>query len=292
MFVDFNGTLIPAAEAKLSVFDGGFQHGDGLFETMRSYRARPAALSEHLQRLARGAELLQIPFDPTPDLWNERIRALLVKNEQLERDAVLRLTLSRGGDETTDLISVDPKELDPNTLLTSRDLPAALGEQQLEGVRIMTLQPSFARGNFPQLKSLNYLPSIMALRFARGSGFAEACLISRQSKLLECATSNIFLVSGGRLRTPSPRLGILPGIARARVMRVAVEMGIAVEEAASELRDLLIADEVFLSSSVKEVLPVVTVDQTTIGDGAPGPITRQLQDAFSRDVELERLRQG
>ena len=285
MFVDFQGNLISAESAQISVFDGGFQHGDGLFETLRCYRGQPFALHEHVDRLARSAALLQIPCSDAPEHWLRRIRALLEKNGHQSADCVIRIQLSRGGDATTDLIEVDPASLPPVSWIQLRALPEELPRWQREGVRMLSLQASFARGNFPQLKSLNYLPAIMALRFARGAGFDEACLLNRQGKLLEGATSNVFLVQDGRVRTPSPRLGILAGLARARVLRLAASLGLHVEEAASELRDLLIADEVFLTSSVREIVPAVVVDQATIGGGQPGPITRQLQQAYRQEVE-------
>jgi branched-chain amino acid aminotransferase len=285
LFVDFQGNLVGADAAQVSVFDGGFLHGDGLFETVRCYRGQPFALHEHIERLARSATLLQIPCSDAPEHWLRRIRALLEKNGQPAADCVIRIQLSRGGDAQTDLIDVDPASLQPVSWIQWRPLPADLPRWQRDGVRVLSLQASFARGNFPQLKSLNYLPAIMALRFARGSGYDEACLLNRQGKLLEGATSNVFLVHGGRLRTPSPRLGILAGLARARVMRLASELGLIVEEVASELRDVLVSDEVFLTSSVKEILPVIAVDNAQIGDSRPGPITRQLQQAYRAQVD-------
>jgi branched-subunit amino acid aminotransferase/4-amino-4-deoxychorismate lyase len=150
------------------------------------------------------------------------------------------------------------------------------------------MQSAFARGNFPQIKSLNYLPSIMALRFARARGFDEACLLNRQNKVLECATSNIFLLKGKILRTPSRRLGILPGITRGRILQLAEQQGLKVEEAASELRDLVTADEVFLTGSVKEITPVVGLDEGPVARGQAGEWTRRLQDVYREDIELMR----
>jgi len=146
------------------------------------------------------------------------------------------------------------------------------------------MKPPFARGNFPQLKTLNYLPAVMALRFAFAEGCQEALLTDRHGKLLEGSTSNLFLVRDGRLVTPPSRLGLLAGRTRALVLRLAPEAGLEVEEAAIERRDLLTAAEAFLSGSVKEIVPLVRADGAPVGGGRPGPVTRDLQQRYQRAV--------
>jgi branched-chain amino acid aminotransferase len=290
MYVELDGELVAAADARVSPFDGGFLYGDGIFDTLRAYRGFAYSLEKHVERLAHEAELLQISFDPDIEAWRERIDRLLRANDLLAEDAVVRIQLSRGGDPDTDLVTVPPEVISPVTFVTARPVGPEVEIFQREGIRIMTVQSTFARGNFPQMKTLNYLPSIMALRFARASGFQEACLLNRQNRVLEGATSNVFLVRGKSLRTPSARLGLLPGITRNRVLELAHGLGLHVEEMASELRDLMLADEVFLTGSVKEIVPVVGVDRSTIGDGAVGPVTRGLQSAYREDVEAARAR--
>jgi branched-chain amino acid aminotransferase len=290
MKVHLNGELVDADAARISPFDAGYLYGDGLFDTLRTYRGFSHLLAEHVQRLSREAELLQIPFDPSPGTWDHIIRELLAANGLMDEDARVRLQISRGGGPDTDQVSVDPEAVSPVVFVHVRPISESTARIQRDGVRILSMQSAFARGNFPQIKSLNYLPSIMALRFARAQGYEEACLLNRQNKVLECATSNIFLIKGETLRTPSPRLGLLPGITRGRVLTLARDLSLRVEEAASELRDLVTADEVFLTGSVKEIVPVVGMDNGLIGGGRPGPWTRRLQEVYAADVE--RAREG
>ncbi len=288
MKVHLGGELIDAEQACVSPFDAGYLYGDGIFDTLRCYSGFPYLLAEHIKRLAQEAELLQLPFDPSPGTWNHLIRELLEANELLEVDARVRLQISRGGEPDTNHIDTDPDRITPMVFLHARPVSEHTRRLQEEGVSVLTMQSAFARGNFPQIKSLNYLPSIMALRFARAQGHEEAILVNRQNKLLEGATSNIFLLRGETLRTPSPRLGLLPGVTRARVMHLARELGLKVEEAASELRDLVTADEVFLTGSVKEIVPVVAVDGSAIAGGKVGPWTRKLLKAYHEDVNKAR----
>ena len=288
MIVDLDGTLVDAADARVSPFDGAYQYGDGLFDTLRSYRGFLFRLDDHLERLRRQAELLQLDFDDTREHWSTRITALLDANDIVDTDARVRVQISRGGDDTTDLVGAAPADLDPVTMITARAVSERLDEQQRAGIRIMSMQPAFARGNFPQLKSLNYLPSLMAMRFAREAGFDEALLVNAHRRVLEAATGNLFAIDGNVLRTPSPRLGLLPGITREIVLEFAPELGLRVDEVLGEIRDLLLADEVFLTGSVKEIVPVVAVDNTTIGHGEVGPWTRRLQERYREQVDRER----
>ncbi len=288
MKVHLNGELVEAEEARVSPFDAGYLYGDGLFDTLRSYRGFIYLLAEHVQRLAREAELLQIPFDPSPGTWDHLIGEVLDANDLKGVDARVRIQVSRGGGPQTDHVQVDPEQMQPLVFIFATRVSDQIQALQTRGARILSMQSTFARGNFPQIKSLNYLPSIMALRFARARGFDEACLLNRQNKVLECASSNIFLVKGKVLRTPSRRLGILPGITRGRVLQLAEELGLKAEEAASELRDLVTADEVFLTGSVKEIVPVVGLDEGPIAGGTAGEWTRRLQDAYHQDIQLTR----
>jgi branched-chain amino acid aminotransferase len=288
LIVDLNGDLLEDGEARISPFDQGFLYGDGIFDTLRAYRGFLYRLEDHIERLWREADLLQIPFDPSTHGWRTRLTSLLEANDLVQVDCRVRIQISRGGQADTDHVRAQPEELRPNVFVTARPVLESLGRQQLEGVRIMSLQSSFARGNFPQIKSLNYLPSIMALRFAGAKGFSEACLLNSQQKVLEGATSNIFIVRGGTLLTPPARLGLLPGITRDVVVRLGRAQDLHVEERAFDLREMLIADEAFLTGSVKEIVPIVGVDRTRIGEGRPGPWTKRLQEAYARDVAQHR----
>jgi D-amino acid aminotransferase len=286
--LDLDGKLVAASDARVSPFDGGYQYGDGIFDTLRTYRGHPFALDRHLARLDEEARLLQIPFQAQFGRWRARIHRLLGANDLLDTDAAVRIQIARGGSPTTDLVLTPPEDIQPVEFVVARPVSEEVTRHQQMGVAVMTVQSSFARGNFPSIKSLNYLPSIMALRFARASGFQEACLLDREGKVLEGAMSNVFCVHEGTLRTPPLSMGLLPGITRAHVLELAHELKLPAEESPLDLRDLLQSREVFLTGSVKEIFPVLQVDEARIADGDPGPWTRQLQRAYHDRVEASR----
>lgn len=292
MIVDLDGALIDAQEARVSPFDAAYLYGDGLFDTLRAYRGHLHRFEQHLDRLAREAELLRLDVDTSTEHWRDRIQALLAANTLLDTDARVRIQVSRGGDHDTDQTRAEPGSTTPVEFVTAREVSAGVAEEQERGIRVMTLQSAFARGNFPQVKSLNYLPSIMALRFARAAGYDEALLLNAQRRVLEGATTNVFSVKGGVLRTPSTRLGLLPGITRQAVLEIAPRLGLAIDEVMGDLKDAFLAEEIFLTGSVKEIVPVISIDRSPVGNGEPGPWTRRLQEAYRDEVELARLENG
>ncbi len=281
LHVELNGRLVPASEAQVSPFDAGYLHGDGVFDTLRAYRGELFAFDEHFRRLHTQCERIGIELAGDESVWRVRLQALLQKNSLANTDARVRIQVTRGGNSLLDPGDAHINVASPVTFVQAVPLPEELPRWQRDGVRAMAASAAYARGNLPAIKSLNYLPNMIALRQARIEGCHEALLFNSQGKLLEGATSNIFLVQGTRLRTPSTRLGILAGITRRRVMAVAADLGMRVEEAASELRDLVVADEVFLTSSVREIVPIVGVDNMKVADGHSGPWTQQLQWAYN-----------
>jgi branched-subunit amino acid aminotransferase/4-amino-4-deoxychorismate lyase len=285
MLVYLDGQYLDAAAARVSLFDGGYLCGDGLFETLRLYRGRPFDLAGHLERLRRELDLLGFRWRPDLAELDHILRELAARNGLADRDARARLSVSRGARPGATLPLDGLDDLEPTISATVSPLPDAVSRWQADGLRAQLMRPVFARGNFPQLKTLNYLPSVLALRFAHAAGFEEALLQDRRGRILEGAASNVFLVKDGRLRTPHPRLGLLPGRTRALVLALARRLGRRVEEEAFALRDLLGADEAFLTGSVKEVTPLVGVDDAVIGDGRPGPVTREIQTRYRQDVE-------
>ena len=163
MHVDLNGSLIPADEARISPFDAGFLYGDGLFDTLRSYRSFLYSFEEHFSRMHREAELLQIPMESSMDDWMERIDALLKINELSDRDARVRIQLSRGGGPLTDQVSAQTENIDPVSFIIAQPVGIEVVEWQHKGIRLMTVQSSFARGNFPQIKSLIGITAVLRL---------------------------------------------------------------------------------------------------------------------------------
>jgi branched-chain amino acid aminotransferase len=285
MIVYLNGNYLDARQAAVSLFDAGYLHGDGLFETIRLYRGRAHDLDGHLDRLQRQIDLLGYGWRAQPAAVLEILTELAARNELADRDSRARLTVSRGGEPGRLLAIEHSRSATPTVSVILTELPAELGRWQREGIAAVVMKPEFARGNFPQLKSLNYLSSLLALRFARAAQAQEALLVNEAGLVLEGATSNVFLVRSGRLYTPPLRLGLLAGRTRAWVLATAAALTIDCLEEAWGAGGFATADEVFVSGSVREILPVVKIDGQLIADGRPGPVTCALQKRYRHDVE-------
>jgi branched-chain amino acid aminotransferase len=284
MQVYLNGQYIDAAEAHVSVWDGGYLYGDGIYTTLRLYAGRPLDLPAHLERLRRHAAALELPVPLSDEQTGTIIEALVAANGLRDHDGRLRITISRGGDPDDPLPLRDLGRLTPTILFTLAPVPASLAEWAQGGIRACLLEPGSARGNLPHLKTLNGLPALLAQRQAAARGCQEAILVSDDGRLLEGAVSNLFLAKDGCLATPAGAEGLLAGRTRERVLALAAGLGLACERRRLLPDDLRGADEAFTASSVREILPVVAVDGAAIGDGRPGPLTRRLQAAYRKLV--------
>jgi D-amino acid aminotransferase len=275
-----NGRLVPAGRARISALDRGFIYGDGLFETFRTYAGRPFGLAEHLARLARSARVFRLPLRRTAAHWEPRVRRLLRANALLAGDAAVRLTVSRGAGRFGIL---PPAGLRPTTLLLATPLDPRLPRAQAEGVAVCFFPFRLVTSRLPSHKTLHYLPAVLGKMIAARRRAWEALYLGAGDTVLEGTTSNVFAVRDGRLLTP-PLHGILPGVTRRVLAAVARRAGVPLVERAIRRRDLARADEVFLTASTIEVLPVVRVEGARVGGGAPGPVTRRLQDGYRRHV--------
>ncbi|MBC8423065.1 aminotransferase class IV [bacterium] len=285
MIIFLNGKYCDADEARISLFDGGYLYGDGMFETIRLYAGRPFDLSGHLERLGRNLEALGYAYRPSPRELADVIAQLVRRNGLDGRDARGRLTVSRGGGPGDPLPLTDHGSLQPTVSVFLQPLDPALARWQRDGIGVLSMRAGFQRGDFPHLKTLNYLTTVTALRLAHAAGCQEALLVDGENRVLEGATSNVFVVAGGTLLTPPLELGLLAGRTRDMVLAHANAAGLSCREAPLTIRDLCAADEAFLCGSVKEIVPVVAVDGSPVGDGTPGPVTRRLQKEYRRGVE-------
>ena len=275
--VMIDGRIVPPERAVVSVFDRGFLYGDSVFETLRSYQGRVFALDAHLERLARSAERVLIPLPASLNtLKAELLQAVQAHGRP---EAYVRVILSRGVGRT---LGLDPELAQTPTrvvLVTELTLPPAeLYEHGIAAITFRAERPSDAPG-VADAKIGNYLLAVLAMRKARAEGAAEALLEDAQGYLLEGSTSNLFAVFRGTLVTPPTSAAILPGITRARVLNLA-RQSLPVEERALHKSELAQADEVFITSSIRELLPVVRVDGRMVGPGVPGPITLDLLARF------------
>lgn len=264
----------------VSVFDRGFLYGDGLFETMRSYGGRIFKLDEHLSRLFRSSKVLKIKM---PYSKKELKRAVHrdLKAARI-KDAYIRLTLTRG--EGTFNFKHDSR-MKPNVVVTVKEFK---GYPDIFYFRGISAKISDIRQNeyspLSGIKSLNFLDHIIARMRAQDEGFYEAILTNTKGHVAEAATSNIFLVKRGMLLTPSLDSGILPGITRRAVIRIARKLGIRVAEKAITQKELAGADEIFLTNSLGEIFPVVRVGKIAIGNGLPGEMTKLLHAHYKKVI--------
>jgi branched-chain amino acid aminotransferase len=273
--VSIDGVVVPPERAVVSVFDRGFLYGDGVFEVLRTYGGEPFALEEHLARLeASLARVHMRPHIARQALAGE-VRATLAAAAHGE--SYVRIMVTRG---------VAPLGLDldlakgATRVILAAPLSLPPRATYADGARAITCEASRP---FADAKQLGYLPSIVLLHEARARGASEALLVDAHGNVLEGAASNVFIVHGGALLTPREG-AILAGITRAHVLAAASALGVRVEVTDVPRARLLDASEVFVTSSIRELVPIVAVDDRTIGAGFPGPLTRALHRAFRARV--------
>ncbi|MDE2180619.1 MAG: aminotransferase class IV [candidate division NC10 bacterium] len=286
--VYLNGRYVQAERAKVSAFDRGFSYGDGLFETIRAYAGWVFGLERHLARLKKGADQIGIPFEGDVGKWRQVMGELLRRNRLHGADASLRLTVTRGSDVLGSLLPPDAPP-SPTLLLVARPLDAGIAERQQVGVGAVTVHWG-SPFNPLQIKSLDYLYNMLAMTHAKREGAQEALFVGADGCVIEGTTSNLFLISQEILTTPHEGSGLLPGITREVVIELAKREGLIVREAPIPLDEALSADEAFLTGSLKEITPLISVDGGRIGTGSLGPVTRRLQKCYRAAVEEERAR--
>jgi branched-chain amino acid aminotransferase len=277
--VYINGQLVPKDQAVVSVFDHGFLYGDGIFEGIRIYEGVVFRLDEHLERLYDSAKsiLLTIPLD-----FEEMADAVLntVRANDL-RDGYIRLVISRGNGD----LGLDPRSCQKANVIIIADtiqlFPQEYYENGLKIITVPTRRNSPAALN-PQIKSLNYLNSVLVKIEAANAGALEALTLNAEGYVCEGSGDNVFIVKKGKVYTPPVYLGALDGITRRAIIELCEEMSIPIVETPFTRHEVFIADECFLTGTAAELIPVVEVDKRTIGTGKPGEITKRLHEGFHK----------
>ena len=277
-YIFLNGRIIPVTEGSISTGDRGFLYGDGIFETFRTYNGEPFKLAEHLERMRCSAEKLKILPVYTNAEISETITKLLEKNSV--QDAYIRITLSRGeggsalqmsnGLRSTILIQVKPfTPYDEKLYNEGMSLIVS-------GHRRSTTSPICRH------KTTNLLTSILLKEEAKDKSANEAIVINTDGYVAECIVSNIFIINNGSVITPSLDTNILPGITRRTMLDICQNSGIPAREECFKIESLIKAEEVFITNSLMEIMPVSRVEDNKIGKVTPGKITKQLMSAYKR----------
>jgi len=280
--VNIDGRLHGERDAMVSVFDHGFLFGEGVYEVLRTYDQRPFLFPEHMARLRASAQRIALDCPVSDAEMLERVRATIAAAD-LPGDAYVRILLTRG---VGDLV-YDPRACPtPGLVVIVKPHTEPPAEVFTHGVRLalVSVVRNLPQSVNPAIKSNNLLNNALAMQEAYTRGGFEALMKNHRGELCECAQSNVFLIRDGVLRTPPADAGLLVGITRGFVFEVAAAAGVEVREEALYEDDLAGADEAFITSTTREIVPVVAVDAQTIGAGRPGPVTARLSEAFRAAV--------
>jgi len=278
LLIYIDGKFYPESEAKISVFDHGFLYGDGVFEGIRSYNGVVFKLKEHIDRLYNSAKAIMLDIPMTKDEMIEAVLKTLRKNGL--KDAYIRLVVTRGKGD----LGLDPRKCPkPSVIIIAVPLLQLYDEKVRE--RGMSMIVSWVRrdsvdATTHEIKSLNYLNSILAKIEANNAGADEAIILDPNGFICEATGENIFIVKDGKLFTPPSTSGTLPGITASVIKEIAQKLGYQVIEKGITVTELYCADEAFLTGTAAEVMPIREVNKRQIGEGKMGPITRQILKKF------------
>ena len=282
--VYLNGQVIPEDDARISVFDAGFAHAAGLFETMRAYRGVVMRLDQHIGRLLHSAAALELHIPVESGALAEAVMEALRANDL--RDARLRLLVTPG--EVPRAGQPGDRPSQPTVLVTASAVRPHPREEYKAGWRVC-ISPYKTNRMDPLAghKTLAYLPRLMAMREAAGRRCNESLWFTTENQLAEGSVSNVFIVMNGTVLTPPTSTPVLPGTVRGAVMELAEANGIPCEEKEIDINLLLAAQELFLTGSVLEVMPVTSIEKHVVGDGAPGVVTKRMMDLYQTLVQKE-----
>src|SRR5947207_4107762 len=290
--VNVNGRVSDQEHAVVSVFDHGFLYGEGVYETLRTYNGQPFLFDRHMKRLRRSADMLVLPV-PLADAevdarFRETMRAAGLGGA-VDREAYIRILVTRGIGE----LSYDPAACPAASVVVivkpHVDPPREWVERGVR-VSLVDVVRNHPGSVNPLIKSNNLLNNALAMQEAFRRGGYEGIMRNYRGELAECTQSNFFIVTKGAALTPPIDAGLLPGITREFLFEVGAEIGVPVRESVLRDADLFGADEAFLTSTTREVVPIVQVDDRKIGAGSPGPVTRALLEGYRRKAQALTVR--
>jgi len=277
--VNVNGRISAEEDAVIPVFDHGFLYGEGIYETLRTYNGRLFLYERHTRRLRNSARLIDLAPPFTDEELAARIQETIALSKLDGAEAYVRVLVTRGvGDLTYDLKATGK----PSWVIIVKPLSTPPAELYQRGVDVVLVDVvrNHPQSVNPMIKSNNLMNSALASQQALKRGAFEAVMRNYRGELTECATANLFIVKGCSALTPPLECGLLPGITREFIFEVGRAAGIDVREQVLRDDDLFGADEAFLTSTTREIVPIVAVDERRIADGAPGAITLKLLQTF------------
>jgi branched-chain amino acid aminotransferase len=289
--VNVNGRISDQEHAVISVFDHGFLYGEGVYETLRTYNGQPFLFERHMRRLRRSADMLALSVPLTDAQIDERFRETMRAGglgDDARHEAYVRILVTRGIGE----LSYDPAACPaPSIVVIAKPHVEPSRDVFEKGVKValVPIVRNHPGSVNPLIKSNNLLNNALAMQEAFRRGGYEGVMRNYRGELAECTQSNLFVVKNGAALTPNLDSGLLPGITREFLFEVGASLGIPVREAVLRDDDLFGADEAFLTSTTREVVPIVHVDDRKIGAGVPGPVTKALLDGYRKKArELTR----
>lgn len=278
MHVLWNDQIVTRDEVKIDIEDRGYQYGDGLYEVVRVYNGQLYMLDEHLDRLWSGAEKIRLTLPFTRKALATNLQKLVALEDI--KEAKLYFQITRGVDAPRNHALPDPKKVKGvlTANVSSYERPV---KKMTEGIRVAIVPDT--RWLHCDIKSLSLLGNVLALDDARRQGYDDAVLL-RDNLVTEASAANFWVVKDGTVYTHPDGPLILPGITKMKILTLAKALGIPVKEEAVTKEALLEADECFVSGSLTELVPVVAINETVVGSGQPGPITKRLTAAYIDEV--------
>lgn len=281
-FVSINGVLTDPNKATISIFDHGFLFGDSVYEVVRTIHGRIFAFEPHIDRLFASAAQIGLEIPWSKEKLRQDVVELLSKSK-LQSEAYVRLILTRGVGE----LNIDPSSCQtPQMILIAKPLPRLPESAYTEGIvlSLVNTKRNSKHATNPGIKSGNYLNNVLALMEARKNKALEAVMLNENGFITECSTSNVFMVKDSKILTPSLDCGLLAGVTRKLILKRARAEGLPVEEGFFKPEDLLAADEAFITSTTRDVVPVSDIDERSLGE-VPGPITKRVAELYQDEVK-------
>ncbi|MZH04175.1 MAG: branched-chain-amino acid aminotransferase [Nitrospinae bacterium] len=278
--ININGDI--QDEAFISILDHGFLFGDSIYEVVSTNHGKPCFLDEHLERLFASASGISLNIPSSKNEIKDQIQTTL--DSAGNSESYIRIIITRGVGE----IDLDPSScLKPNIIILVKDFPQIPEEKYAKGISValVSIKRNSRDSLNPAVKTGNYLNNILARVEAAKTGAEDAIMMNPWGQLTEATTSNLFFVIDGRLLTPDKECGILSGITRDKIIQLANENGMPLEEGKWPGEELLKAEEIFLSGTVKNIMPVSVLDNRPVENGKPGPITRKMMKLYSELLE-------